>query len=149
MVFEPHFEWFFIDREGRAWIFRECILDANFTFFVARNCLPFSIRVWLSMDGEGQAWILANEILKQISRFSIVFAWFLNRISNGFSSIAKAERGFFANAFWMRISRFSWRETVYHFSCSNYRVAKLFSIFRRISFSSCHQKKKLSEAFCS
>ena len=67
------------------------------------------------MDGEGQAWILANEILKQISRFSIVFAWFFNRISNGFSSMAKAERGFFANAFWMRISRFSWRETVYHF----------------------------------
>ena len=59
------------------------------------------------MDGEGQAWILANEILKQISRFSIVFAWFFNRISNGFSSMAKAERGFFANAFWMRISRFS------------------------------------------
>ena len=43
MVFEPHFEWFFIDREGRAWIFRECILDANFTFFVARNCLPFFV----------------------------------------------------------------------------------------------------------
>ena len=93
------------------------------------------------MDGEGQAWILANEILKQISRFSIVFAWFFNRISNGFSSMAKAERGFFANAFLMRISRFSWCEIVYHFSCSNYRVAKLFSIFRRISFSSCHQKK--------
>ena len=59
------------------------------------------------MDGEGQAWILANEILKQISRFSIVFAWFLNRISNGFSSIAKAERGFFANAMRIEISRFS------------------------------------------
>ena len=43
MVFEPHFEWFFIDGEGRAWIFRECILDANFTFFVARNCLPFFV----------------------------------------------------------------------------------------------------------
>ena len=43
MVFQPHFEWFFIDGEGRAWIFRECILDANFTFFVARNCLPFFV----------------------------------------------------------------------------------------------------------